>query len=68
MRPSSKELKNIPVSISILHEQEYKNLCLILRVKNNKVSRRRAFSERSNDNDEIIQIRSFMNRRKTLKN
>ena len=38
------ETKNIPISISILHEQEYHNLCkMINRV--NKQRRRRAFTD-----------------------
>jgi hypothetical protein len=38
------ELKNIPISISILHEQEYHNLCkMIHRVQ--KQRRRRACTE-----------------------
>jgi hypothetical protein len=43
----SVELKNIPVSISILHEHEYHNLCKMLQMKrigNRYV--RRSFSER----------------------
>ena len=69
MPSSSKELKNIPISISILHEQEYNNLCLILKPVKGK--KRRAFSERSSDkseSDEPIQIKTFYYRRKTLKN
>ena len=61
--------KNIPVSISILHEQEYNNLFLILKT----ARKRRAFSERSSDksddgNDEIVQFKLNTARRKTLKN
>jgi hypothetical protein len=67
--PSSREPKNIPVSISLLHEQEYNNLCLM--IKGSK--KRRAFSERSSDKsddseNEIIQIKLITPRRKTLKN
>ena len=67
--PSSREPKNIPVSISILHEQEYNNLCLMIK----KSKKRRAFSEssgdRSDDNsDDIIQFKFNTPRRKTLKN
>ncbi len=55
MLSSSKELKNIPVSISILHEQEYDNLYLVFSLAKNKSGKRRAFSERSSnklsDND-----------------
>ena len=73
MPSSSKELKNIPVSISILHEQEYNNLCLMLTGTKPKDRRRRAFSERSSDKSEDVQeyiLRSppSPRRRKTLKN
>lgn len=73
MQSSSKELKNIPVSISLLHEQEYNNLYLLINLKGNKVRRRRAFSDRSNDrfcdiSDELVQFKPFIRRRKTLKN
>jgi hypothetical protein len=40
----SLEIKNIPVSISILHEQEYHNLCKML-YRVNKQRRRRAFTD-----------------------
>jgi hypothetical protein len=40
----SLETKNIPVSISILHEQEYHNLCKML-YHVNKQRRRRAFTD-----------------------
>ena len=43
MRPSV-ELKNIPISLSLLHQQEYRNLA-ILSLKATK--RRRAWSERN---------------------
>jgi hypothetical protein len=49
MLSSSKELKNIPVSISILHEQEYDNLYFIFKALKGKAGGRRAFSERSGD-------------------
>jgi len=49
MLSSSKEPKNIPVSISILHEQEYNNLCLIFKALKDKAGKRRAFSERNSD-------------------
>ena len=71
MPSSSKELKNIPISISILHEQEYNNLCLILNNVKNNIKKRRAFSERSSDksdSEEVIPIRACYRRRKTLKN
>ena len=51
MLSSSKELKNIPVSISILHEQEYDNICLIITLLKNKAGKRRAFSERSSQDE-----------------
>jgi hypothetical protein len=73
MQLSSKELKNIPVSISLLHEQEYNNLYLMIDLKKNKIRKRRAFSDKSNDrlsdiSDEIVQIKHLIHRRKTLKN
>jgi hypothetical protein len=44
MPPQEWDLKNIPVSVSsILHEQEYHNLCKMLM----KRVKRRAFTERS---------------------
>ena len=77
MLSSSKELKNIPVSISILHKQEYKNLYMMFILKN-KSSKRRAFSEKNNDNsDDIMDEICYTNqsrisdrqlRRNTLKN
>lgn len=48
MLATSKELKNIPISISLLHEQEYNNLCLMLKMVE-KPNKRRAFSERNTD-------------------
>jgi hypothetical protein len=51
MLSSSKELKNIPVSISILHEQEYDNICLLIASLKNKTGKRRAFSERSSQEE-----------------
>jgi hypothetical protein len=66
---SSRDMKNIPVSISLLHEQEYNNLYLILNNTNGNIKKRRAFSERSSDYDnELIQIKRSRPRRKTLKN
>lgn len=43
-----KELKNIPVSISILHEQEYNNLCIIYNNIRGDGIKRRAFTEKRN--------------------
>lgn len=74
MSSTTKELKNIPVSISILHEQEYNNLFLMLIPSKPQVRRRRAFSERSSDKSEdgqdyiLKQPLSPRCRRKTLKN
>ena len=51
MPSSSKELKNIPVSISLLHEQEYDNICLMFTLLKNKTGKRRAFSERSSQEE-----------------
>jgi len=72
-----KKLINIPVSISILHKQEYKNLYMMFILKN-KSSKRRAFSEKnSDDSDDIIDEMCYVNqsrisdrqlRRNTLKN
>lgn len=67
----SSSLKNIPVSISLLHEQEYYNLCLILKTSKSKIKKRRAFSERSSDkseSEEQPQYKTYDIRRKTLKN
>ena len=45
----TKEPKNIPVSISLLHEQEYNNLCVIMRGLSDSNKKRRAYSERRSD-------------------
>lgn len=45
----TKEPKNIPVSISLLHEQEYNNLCIIMQRVFNPAKKRRAYSERRYD-------------------
>ena len=62
--PTSKELKNIPISISLLHEQEYDNICFILKLMKNKPGRRRAFSERSSseekNNFKTISVKSLL--------
>lgn len=54
MLSSSKELKNIPVSISMLHEQEYDNVCLIIASLKSTKGKRRAFSEKSNQEEKDI--------------
>ncbi len=70
MPTTIKDLKNIPVSISILHEQEY-NICLVLQAVKVKGRKRRAFSEsssgKSEDGEQYIRIHPIV-RRKTLKN
>ena len=53
MSTAVKKIINIPVSISILHKQEYKNLYMMLIVKK-KSSKRRAFSEKNNDSSDDI--------------
>jgi len=52
MLSSSKEPKNIPISLSLLHELEYNNLCLVLKLNSKQVEKRRAFSERSKEREE----------------
>jgi hypothetical protein len=47
---SSSELHNIPISSSILHDKEYKNLCTLYEL-NIKKNTRRAFSEKNEDID-----------------
>ena len=42
MRTCSKERTNIPITISVLHDQEYQQLCRLLQ----RSGRRRAFTER----------------------
>jgi hypothetical protein len=60
----SKELNNIPISISILHDQEYNNLCCAYKFSINGGSKRRAFSERneekpcSSDDSQVASPRS----------
>jgi hypothetical protein len=76
MSTAVKKLINIPVSISILHKQEYKNLYMMLILKN-KSSKRRAFSEKNtDDSDDIMDEVCYTHqprisdklRRNTLKN
>jgi hypothetical protein len=56
----TKELKNIPISISLLHEQEYNNLCIMYKIGKSCALKRRAYSEKSsyktNDKDLINNI------------
>ena len=47
MLSATKDLKNIPISISILYDQEFKNLCYMRKILN-KYGKRRAFSETKN--------------------
>jgi hypothetical protein len=49
MLASSKDLKNIPISISFLHDQEYKNICLAYKLVGGSDKHRRAFSESKRD-------------------
>lgn len=59
MPSSSKELKNIPISKSLLHEQEYNNLCLLLKSTKGAINKRRAFSEKSSDKDNSHKSRLY---------
>lgn len=72
MPAALKEIKNVPISFSILHELEYNNICILLKTTKRKVKKRRAFSEKSSDmynnEDEQIQFKLYEYRRKTLKN
>ncbi len=56
--------------MSLLHEQEYYNLCLILKTSKDKGKKRRSFSYKSSSNKSecIIQYKNYCIRRKTLKN
>jgi hypothetical protein len=49
MLASSKDLKNIPITISFLHDQEYKNICQAYRLMGSSDKHRRAFSESKRD-------------------
>jgi hypothetical protein len=53
MLSSSKDLKNIPISISILYDQEFNNLCFLRKILN-KYTKRRAFSETKTNKNTII--------------
>ena len=57
---SSKILKNIPVSISILHDQEYHNICQLLHMnyknKHEKSEKRRALTEKHQPSPKKIQL------------
>jgi hypothetical protein len=73
MPSTTKELKNIPVSISLLHEQEYNHICFLMKGIKNKERKRRAFSERSSDKSDdgqeyLMKMPTSPRRRKTLKN
>jgi hypothetical protein len=50
-------LTNIPISLSILHEQEYNNILLFYKVSVKNTSCRRAFSE-SNNKHKIHYLRT----------
>lgn len=70
-----KEPKNIPVSISILHEQEYNNICTLFNLFKDNIKKRRAFSEKNNNKEykeeckyESFYSKSFVEyRRQSLK-
>ncbi len=47
------EITNIPISISILHDREYNNLCIMYKIFDRKC-KRRAFTERSSNSSEKI--------------
>lgn len=49
MLSAFREPKNIPISISLLHDIEYKNICLMYSLNFKQIEKRRAFSERSKD-------------------
>jgi hypothetical protein len=51
MRTCSKERTNIPITISVLHDQEYQQLCRLL----HRSGRRRAFTERQIESDPRFQ-------------
>jgi hypothetical protein len=73
MPSMTKELKNIPVSISLLHEQEYNHICFFIKTSTTKERKRRAFSERSSDKSDdnpeyLMKVPVSPRRRKTLKN
>jgi hypothetical protein len=71
MPSSYKETKNIPVAISLLHEQEYHNIYIM--IKSIKSKKRRAFSEKNSDKVEslynTLHIKPIIDlRRQSLKN
>lgn len=49
MLASSKDLKNIPISISFLHDQEYKNICFAYKIVGSLDKHRCAHSESKHD-------------------
>lgn len=59
----TKELQNIPISFSILHDQEYNNLCLVYKFRKYQAEKRRAFSEsrkeKNSYNTPLYQTSSF---------
>jgi hypothetical protein len=56
---------NIPISISLLHEQEYNNIYLLMKPLKKNTKSRRAFSERKEINHDSNNTTD--NRRITLK-
>jgi hypothetical protein len=59
-------LKNIPISLSILHEQEYNNILLFYKVSVKNTSCRRAFSE-SNNKHKLTYMKTQMSSMYNLK-
>lgn len=55
---SSSEFQNIPIAISLLHEQEYHNLCILLK-KSKVMGKRRAFSEKMKEKNTVYHPSSF---------
>jgi len=76
MITQNNEYKNIPIAISILHEQEYSNICFKLKLVDNNSKRRRAYSEKnikycaneSPNTRDLFNINLYNHRCKTLKN
>lgn len=70
MLSTTKELKNIPISISLLHELEYNNLCIIYKIGKSCSTKRRAYSEKSSCKveDQNERTNSIMPRKLSLRN
>ncbi len=61
MITSSKDIKNIPISISMLHDQEY-NIYLVLKSTNQRERKRRAFSDKSNEKTHDRRFQTLKNK------